>query len=191
MDDVNNILALAHEGSTAHSLAVSLDQVQISPSGDKGCFVGLPLKSMPDVTVSSIVGSKGQYKLLVEKADTVEATHEEWVEGGEKLLVKLHVAKKASSVVNELKEKGMDHHLLVKEGDHTAVMSAVCKYLVISSFFLSYFIRQKKVQQSHKLLYLFVLYHYLLYFRSEDHSVTFSIPRYLHVHWVKWAVWMM
>ena len=131
MDDVNNILALAHEGSTAHSLAVSLDQVQISPSGDKGCFVGLPLKPMPDVTVSSIVGSKGQYKLLVEKADTVEATHEEWVEGGEKLLVKLHVAKKASSVVNELMEKGMDHHLLVKEGDHTAVMSAVCKYLGI------------------------------------------------------------
>ena len=131
MDDVNNILALAHEGSTAHSLAVSLDQVQISPSGDKGCFVGLPLKPMPDVTVSSIVGSKGQYKLLVEKADTVEATHEEWVEGGEKLLVKLHVAKKASSVVNELMEKVMDHHLLVKEGDHTAVMSAVCKYLGI------------------------------------------------------------
>ena len=131
MDDVNNILALAHEGSTAHSLAASLEQVQISPSGDKGCFVGLPLKPMSDVTVSSIVGSKGHYKLLVEKADTVEATHEEWVEGGEKLLVKLHVAKKASTVVDDLMEKGMDHHLLVKEGDHTAVMGAVCKYMGI------------------------------------------------------------
>ena len=48
----------------------------------------------------------------------VQTEFEEWVEGGEKLLVKLHVAKKASSVVNELMEKGMDHHLLVKEGDH-------------------------------------------------------------------------
>ena len=67
----------------------------------------------------------------INQAVRVQTEFEEWVEGGEKLLVKLHVAKKASSVVNELMEKGMDHHLLVKEGDHTAVMSAVCKYLGI------------------------------------------------------------
>ena len=129
MDDVNNILSLAHEGSTAHSLAESLDKVQISPSGDRGTFVGVPLKTMDCVTVSSIVGGKGKYKLLVEKADVVEPSREEWIEGGEKLLVKLHVAEKASTVVDKLMEKGMDHHLLVKEGDHRAVLSAVCKYL--------------------------------------------------------------
>ena len=131
MDDVNNILALAHEGSTAHSLAESIDKVQISPSGEKGTFVGVPLKGMESVTVSSIVGNRGQYKLLVEKADVEAATHEEWVEGGEKLLVKLHVSGKASQVVNTLMEKGMDHHLLVKEGDYTDVMSLLCKFMGI------------------------------------------------------------
>ena len=44
MDDENRILALAHEGSTAHSLAEDVSKVQISPSGEKGCFVGLPLR---------------------------------------------------------------------------------------------------------------------------------------------------
>ncbi len=128
MDDTNNILSLAHEGSTAHSLAENFDKVQISPSGEKGTFVGVPLKTMEHVTVSSIVGSKGDYKLLVEDGDVVEPSREEWVEGGEKLLVKLHMEEKASSVVDKLMEKGMDHHLIVKEGNHTAVMSAICKY---------------------------------------------------------------
>lgn len=131
MDDVDNILALAHEGSTAHSLAESLDKVQISPSGEKGTFVGVPLKRMENVTISSIVGCRGNYKLLVEQADVIAATREEWVEGGEKLLVKLHVADKASRVVDKLMETGMDHHLIVKEGNYTEVMTAVCKYFGI------------------------------------------------------------
>lgn len=131
LDDENNILALAHEGSTAHSLAASIDKVQISPSGDRGSFVGVPVKTMEKVTVSSIVGGKGHYKILVEKGDVVEPSHEEWVEGGEKLLVKLHVQKKASEFVDTLMSKGMDHHFVVKEGDHTEVMSTVCKYFGI------------------------------------------------------------
>ncbi len=131
MDDVNNILALAHEGSTAHSLAESIDKVQISQSGERGTFVGLPLKQMDTVTISSIVGNKANYKILVEKSDVVEATHQEWVEGGEKLLVKLHVADKASNVVDQLMQIGMDHHIVVKEGDYRNLMSTVCKYLGI------------------------------------------------------------
>lgn len=131
MDDENNILSLAHEGSTAHSLAQNLEKVQISPSGDKGSFVGLPLKPMECATVASIVGGKGSYKLLIDKADVVEASHDEWVQGGEKLLVKLHVQKKASQVVDDLMAKGMDHHLLVKEGDYSTVMQEVCKYMGI------------------------------------------------------------
>ena len=120
---------MAHEGSTAHSLAEDISKVQISPSGENGTFVGVPLKPMEEVTVASIVGNRGTYKLLVENADVVAATHEEWVEGGEKLLVKLHVSEKASETVDKLMSIGMDHHLIVKEGDWTQVMSAICKYL--------------------------------------------------------------
>ena len=131
IDDENNILSLAHEGSTAHSLAEDIAHVQISPSGDKGSFVGLPLRKMDEVTVCSIVGGKGQYRLLLENADVVAATHEEWVEGGEKLLVKLHVNQKASQVVDNLMNKGMDHHFVVKEGNYADVMGEVCKFMQI------------------------------------------------------------
>lgn len=130
MDDVNNILALAHEGSTAHSLAASLSQVQISPSGDKGAFVGLPLRPMSCATIASIQGSgQSGYQILVERGSVAEATHEEWVEGGEKLLVKLQVRQTASVMVQKLMELGMDHHLLVKEGDYTELMRLLCKYM--------------------------------------------------------------
>lgn len=132
MDDENRILALAHEGSTAHSLAEDLSKVQISPSGEKGCFVGLPLRPMEKVTVSSIQGNgRDGYQILVESGRVIEANRQEWIDGGEKLLVKLGIEKKASEAVDRLIEAGMDHHLLVKEGDYTEILSLLCKYLKV------------------------------------------------------------
>lgn len=132
MDDVNNILALAHEGSTAHSLAAGVDKVQISPSGEKGCFVGLALRPMEQVTVSSIQGNgRDGYQILVASGSVAEATEQEWIDGGEKLLVKLAIDQKASVAVDKLMKAGMDHHLLVKEGDYTEMLSLLCKYLKV------------------------------------------------------------
>lgn len=132
MDDENRILALAHEGSTAHSLAEDLSKVQISPSGEKGCFVGLPLRPMEKVTVSGIQGNgRDGYQILVESGRVIEANRQEWIDGGEKLLVKLGIEKKASEAVDRLIEAGMDHHLLVKEGDYTEILSLLCKYLKV------------------------------------------------------------
>lgn len=132
MDDENNILALAHEGSTAHSLAADLEKVQISPSGDRGSFVGLPLRPMEKVTVSSIQGNgRDGYQILVESGRVVEASEQEWIDGGEKLLVKLAIEKKASEAVRSLISSGMDHHLLVKEGNYTEILSLLCKYLKV------------------------------------------------------------
>lgn len=132
MDDEHHILALAHEGSTAHSLAASLDKVQISPSGDRGSFVGLPMRPMETVTVSSIQGNGHDgYQILVESGRVVEASEQEWIDGGEKLLVKLAIEKKASEAVAGLIRSGMDHHLLVKEGDYTEMLSLLCKYLKV------------------------------------------------------------
>ncbi len=134
MDDVNNVLALAHEGSTAHSLAADLSKVRISPSGDRGAFVGLPLRPMPVATVSSIQGNgRDGYQILVERGSVVEATREEWVQGGEKLLVKLHVEQRASRMVEKLMELGLDHHLLVKEGDYVELMTLLCKFMGVKA----------------------------------------------------------
>lgn len=132
MDDMNNILSLAHEGSTAHSLAESIEQVQISPSGENGCFVGLSVRPMKEVTVSSIQGNGCDgYQILVENGSVEKAKKEEWIRGGEKLLVKLKTKRKASEVVRKLMAAGMDHHLVVKEGNYTEILSLLCKYLGI------------------------------------------------------------
>lgn len=136
IDAQNNILSLAHEGSTAHSLAESIDKVQISPSGDKGSFVGLPLKPMNTVTVSSIVGSRMNYKLLIEKGAVVKATEQEWIAGGEKLLVKLQLDKDVLEFVDQLMSEGMDHHLVIKEGNYQEIMSMLCKFLGIKKVVL-------------------------------------------------------
>ncbi|WP_455630869.1 hypothetical protein [Megamonas sp.] len=136
IDTDNNILSIAHEGSTAHSLAESVDKVQISPSGDKGSFVGLPLKPMEAVTVSSIVGSRMQYKLLIEQGSVVSATHQEWVDGGEKLLVKLHLDKDVFKFIEQLMAEGMDHHLVIKEGNYQEILSMLCKFMGIQKITL-------------------------------------------------------
>lgn len=126
-----NYLAVAHEGSTAASCAETKDRVQINPSGELGTFVGLPLKPMPDVTVADMQGCEGHYQMLVSKAKTLPITHEQWVEGGEKLLAHLQFEKDARTMVDAMIDAGLDHHLLMKEGDFTEVMSIICDYMGI------------------------------------------------------------
>jgi L-arabinose isomerase len=119
-------LSIAHEGSTSLSLASDVEKVIISPSGDNGAFVGVPVKTMDSVTVCNLTGINGKYKMLISSAATVEPSHSEWVEGGSKLLAKLHVTLAPSEYVHEMITKGFDHHLLIKEGNYTNVMKNVC-----------------------------------------------------------------
>ena len=44
-------------------------------------------------------------------------------------MVKLQVAPKASEAIDSLMASGMDHHLLVKEGDYIEMMTLLCKYM--------------------------------------------------------------
>lgn len=129
IDIERNIVPVAHEGSTAMSLADSLDRAQINPSGELGTFVGVPHKAMDTVTVSAIVGNGGNYKMFVAKGRTLPVTHEEWVEGGSKLLVNLQFDTPAQSVIDQLIKGGMDHHFVIKEGDYTKELSAFCDYM--------------------------------------------------------------
>lgn len=129
IDVDRNIIPIAHEGSTAMSLADSLERAQINPSGDMGSFVGVPHKAMDTVTVSAIVGNGGCYKMLIAKGKTLNVTHEEWVEGGSKLLANLQFDIAAQKVMRQLIDGGMDHHFIIKEGDYTKELSAFCDYI--------------------------------------------------------------
>ena len=136
IDVERNIIPVAHEGSTAMSLADNLDRAQINPSGELGTYVGIPHKAMDTVTVSAIVGNGGNYKMLVAKGRTLDVSHEEWVEGGSKLLVNLQFDIPAQSVIDQLIKGGMDHHFVIKEGDYTKELSAFCDYMGIEQLTL-------------------------------------------------------
>lgn len=129
IDDKRNIIPIAHEGSTAMSLADNLGRAQINPSGELGAFIGVPHKAMSEVTTCAIVGNGGKYKVFIAKGRTLDVSHEEWVEGGSKLLVNLQYDIPARSVIDQLIKGGMDHHFVIKEGDYTKEMAALCDYL--------------------------------------------------------------
>lgn len=129
--DDEDYLMLAHEGSTALTFSETIEQVEISPLGDEGCFVGFPAKAMDQVTLSSIVCSNGQYKMLIAKGKTLNVSYDEWVDAGSKMIAKLRFNKKPSEFVDSMMRAGLDHHFVIKEGDYTQELSMICDYLNI------------------------------------------------------------
>ena len=120
----NSWFDLAHEGSTAHSLAEDVSKVVIQDGGD-GTMVGLPYKPLPEVTMTHMVGTGGNYKMMLLKGSTERISHEEWVEGGSKLMLRFKVDN-AWVVFDNMLENGFDHHLIVKEGDVTEELGCLC-----------------------------------------------------------------
>lgn len=131
-NDQDDYCELAHEGSSPASLAVSRDQIQVSPLAD-GCFVGFPLKPMKHCIACNFQGVDGKYQMFLARGSVLPATHEEWVKGGEKLLVKLAFdGVKPSKVVDTMISNGFHHHIVVTEGDIYEQMALACKFLGIS-----------------------------------------------------------
>jgi L-fucose isomerase-like protein len=131
-NDAENYMTVCHEGSSASSLAESLDRVVTNPSGDMGAFIGTPLKAMDKVTFCDMQGVDGEYQILVARGSTLPVSPEEWVDGGEKLVVKLRAdEKKPGEVIDRMIGCGLHHHVIIKEGDYVELVSLVCKYLGI------------------------------------------------------------
>jgi len=115
---VDNTIYLAHEGSSAHSLTEDVDKVQISPSGEMGTFVGTPLKAMPEVTMTNLCGRENTYRMLIAKVST-------------KFFAKVNLGGKAIDKFNKMLAAGVDHHLLLKEGDLVEQLVDLCDLLRI------------------------------------------------------------
>ncbi|MGV9862759.1 hypothetical protein [Rhodococcus koreensis] len=132
-DDENNHLQLVHEGSTATAYAESVDKVRVVQMGD-ATQVCLAVRPIEKVTVCSMTGADGEYKMLVANASTLEASQEEWDASGTRLLAKVRFNEKPSTVVNTSIREGIGHHWLVKEGDYTDLVEVVCDYLQVGTF---------------------------------------------------------
>lgn len=126
LDLVQNCLCLAHEGSSAASLAERPEAVHILPGGERGTVVGFPFQASPAVTVTDLYGRDGRYQALVTLGATLPATQAEWEAGGRKFFAKLQLSVGAWQGVRALLAQGVDHHLLLKPGDWRASLADLC-----------------------------------------------------------------
>jgi hypothetical protein len=127
-ESTENCFYLDHEGSSAHSLAEEPSQVHIQEGGE-GTMVGFPFKQLPKVTVTDICGNNGLYKVLILTGSTEKIDGKTWAEAGSKLLIKVKFEKKVEEIFNRMLAEGVDHHLLVKEGDVSAQLEDLCNIL--------------------------------------------------------------
>lgn len=128
---MTDVIAVSHGGSSATAVTEDISQVQVSPSGEIGTYVGTPVKAMPVVTVANLTGQKGNYQMLIAKAETVPVSQEEWDDAGRRLLVKLRFKKNAGEVMDIFMNEGIDHHLVIREGDCTDTLAMMCDFLGI------------------------------------------------------------
>lgn len=131
LDFKENCLWLAHEGSSAHSLTEATSVVSITPGGEKGTVVGFPFKPMPQVTIASLCGKKGTYRMLITKGKTEPITEKEWLDAGKKLLVKLSFNCDIKEAFERMLSEGIDHHLVLKEDDLTSQLIDLCDLLEV------------------------------------------------------------
>lgn len=131
-----NVMYISHGGSSGHYTADSVDRVEIFHSGETGTYVGTKVKPMPVVTIVNMTGKQGCYKMLITKAETLSVSDEEWEKAGKRLLVKLKFDKKVEAIMDGMFKAGVDHHLVIREGDYTETLSLLCDYMGVEKSIL-------------------------------------------------------
>ncbi|MDI6870992.1 MAG: hypothetical protein QME79_06480 [Bacillota bacterium] len=132
LDLEGNSLLLAHEGSSAHSLAEDGSKVHILPGGESGTVVGFPLRPLPVVTLVNLCGKAGSYRMFIARGSAERVSEEEWISAGSKFVARIRMEGDARAVFERMLEQGVDHHLLISEGDLTTRLSDLCDLLQIT-----------------------------------------------------------
>ena len=86
---------------------------------------------MPEVTMVNLCGRENTYRMLVAKVSTEPVTHQEWVDGGSKFFAKVNLGGDAIEKFNKMLTEGIDHHLLLKEGDLVEQLVDLCDLVKI------------------------------------------------------------
>lgn len=133
MHEADNYLIGAHEGSSAVGLAEDSKLVKVVQGSDTGAAIGFPMKEMKCATVVNLTGAAGAYSLFVKTVEVVKTTEEDWIDSGYKLLTTLKIEEKPSEYMAYCVANGIDHHLVLKEGNYIKVLEKVAYYLDIKS----------------------------------------------------------
>ncbi len=136
LDLEDNRLWMAHEGSSAYSLAESPQVVHLLEGGKEGTVVSFPYKPIQQVTMASLCGQKGTYRMFISKGRTEPVDEKEWADAGKKFIAKVNLTCNVKEAFEKIIAAGVDHHLLLKEGDITSKLSDFCDFLKIKKVYL-------------------------------------------------------
>jgi L-fucose isomerase-like protein len=125
LDETGDCLHYVHEGSAAMSLSENGGVVQAA--GDEGTAVGFALKAMPVMTLASLCGSAGPYRMLVAKAASLGVCDQDWRNAGRKFHGRLRFGIPAARVFDAMLRMGVDHHFVTRQGDCSAELAQCCR----------------------------------------------------------------
>lgn len=117
IETADELMYIGHAGSCALSLAENLAKVALPSEGESGCFVQFPLRKMPKSSLIAFWKKHGVPSLQVVPCTSVGMTTEEWMSLGGVSLAKLHSSAFHKDVLKSMISLGMEHHLIVSEGD--------------------------------------------------------------------------
>jgi L-fucose isomerase-like protein len=135
VDPVDDCVHLVHEGSSAMSLAV--DGGVIAAAAEEGAAVGFTLREMSPVTVAGLNGAEGRYRMLLSRAASVPVSRDAWLRAGRKFHAAIRFPVPAAEVLDTLIGMGVDHHLIVKQGDCLAALQHFCRIVGIEPILLT------------------------------------------------------
>ncbi len=76
----------------------------------------------------------------------VTVTEKEWVDAGRKLIAKLRFDCDVKVAFSRMLAQGVDHHLLLKEGNITSQLADLCNLLGIRKVYLEFATRNARKQ---------------------------------------------
>jgi L-fucose isomerase-like protein len=129
---------LRHEGSTAFSLAMDPQKVEVVAAGEGvGTIVQFPMRPIPTVTVASLRGRSNSYSVFRGLLSIEKLDQQQWQQWGGNFQVAAKTAEGLDVLLNNVFINGMDHHWLIKEGDIVQLLDTVTDIWGLSKFSLN------------------------------------------------------
>jgi len=129
----NGTFYLGHAGSSALSLAASLDEVTVAGEGETGCFVQFPIRKMDKATLVNVWEASDSYRLFAGQVECKGMSLEEWRRMGGVSLAKLEAAWAGEDLLSLLANAGMEHHFVLAEGDLREDLCDLAEFLGLSA----------------------------------------------------------
>ena len=112
-----------HEGSGPASLAARPSEVHVVDLGEqRGTLIEYPLRKAAKTTAVTVAGGNGKYALYAGLLESKGIPLREWQARGRGFLAHVTARGGGARLLERMFDSGMDHHLLLQEGDELSAL---------------------------------------------------------------------